>query len=94
LVEVAEVVVAMVAVKLCKVVEPSASKVLKVVEAVETKPLRKAKVVEVAFSPVPSVVQGKAKLPPPPQPVQDPTIRLPRMAEFARKFVVEASPET
>ena len=37
---------------------------VRVDDAVEMKPCKKARVVEVAFSPVPRVVNGKVKLPP------------------------------
>jgi len=56
------------------------------------KPLRKARVVEVAFSPVPRVVNGKLKELP--QPVHDETTKLPIVAKFALKFVVDAKEET
>ena len=59
---VAFVVVELEAVKLWRVVEPVTRSVeLIVEEAFETKPLFKASVVEVPISPVPSLVNGKAK---------------------------------
>ena len=49
-------------------------------------------VVEVEFSPVPRVVNGKAKVEPPPQPVQLVTVRFPIEAMLALRSVVEAIP--
>jgi hypothetical protein len=68
---------------------------VKVEEAVERKPLRSASVVEVACSPVPSLVNGHAKVMPLPeaQPVQLVTLRLPIVAVLARRSVVDARPE-
>ena len=69
-------------------------KFVRVDEAVERKPFWNERVVEVAFSPEPRVVDGKAKPPPPPQPVQLVTVRAPMLAMLARSCVVEARPET
>ena len=55
--------------------------------------LEKTIVVEVEFSPEPRVVNGKAKVLPPPQPVQLVTVRLPMLAILARRLVVEARVE-
>ena len=54
----------------------------------------KLSVVEVAFSPEPNVVNGKANdAPPAPQPVHEVTVKLPIVAVLALKSVVEARPE-
>src|SRR3989344_9665933 len=74
------------------VVALSESRELMVVDAVEIKPSRKASLVEVACSLVESLVKGQAI--PPPQPVQVVTVRLPMLATFDRKLVVEARLET
>ena len=76
------------------VVALSESKVFIVVEPVERKPPRKAMIVEVDCSFVPSLVNGQAKLLAPPHPVQVVTVRLPILAVLARRSVVEARPET
>ena len=73
------------------VVDLTALKVVRVEEALETKPLFRTMVVLVAFSPVPRVVQGKAKDEPPPQPVQEPTVRLPMTDVLALRIVVVAT---
>jgi len=56
----------------------------------------KPRMVEVALC-VPQslpVVKGKAKVPAPPQPVQEVTVRAPMFAMLARRLVVEERPET
>ena len=68
--------------------------VVKVEEAVERKPFKKARVVEVAFSPEPRVVNGKVNELPLPHPVQLVTVRLPMFATFALRLVEEAKFET
>lgn len=69
-------------------------KLVSVEEAVEINPSKKAKVVDVAFSPELKVVNGKSKLEPPaPHPVQLPTVILPKMALLALRLVVEARPD-
>ena len=84
LVEVAEVVVPWVA-----------EKAWRVEEAVDRKPFRKASVVEVACSLVESLVKGQEKvIPPEPQPVQEVTVKLPILAVFTRRSVLEAVPDT
>ena len=83
LVEVAFVVVLFVAVKDWRVVDERARMVERVEEAVEINPLLNSMVVEVAFSPVPRVLYGKAKVMEE-QPVHEVTVRLPIVALFAR----------
>jgi len=66
LVVVAAVVVAFVAVKFWRVVEPETRKdELTVEEALEKKPPKRPRMVEVAWSPLPCLVKGQAKLVPP-----------------------------
>ena len=66
-------------------------KLVRVEEAVERKPFNKARVVEVEFSPVPRVVNGKLKDEPAlPQPVQLVTVRLPIVAVLALRSEVVA----
>ena len=92
---VALVVVEFVAVNDWSVVEPFTRKVEmfeRVEDAVEINPFKNARVVEVAFSPVPRVVNGKAKELP--QPVQLVTVKLPIDATLALRSVVEARFDT
>ena len=64
-------------------------------EAVERKPFKNARVVEVACSLVASLVNGQENvIEPLPQPLQLVTVRLPMLATFARRLVVEAKLET
>ena len=58
-------------------------------EAVERKPFWKDMVVDVACSPEERVVNGYAKVPL--QPVQEPTVRLPILAELALRTEVLAT---
>ena len=88
---VALVVVLFVAVNDWRVVEPLTSRVdtfERVDEAVEINPFKNARVVEVAFSPEASVVNGNPNELP--QPVQLVTVKFPIDATFARRSVVEA----
>jgi hypothetical protein len=70
-----------------------AVKEVRVDEAVARNPPWKLMMVEVACSPVPSLVKGQGKEEPE-HPVQLVTVRLPMLAIFALKLVVEARPET
>lgn len=108
-VEVAEVIVPLKAVKACRVVEPRERKSVvvapprmvrpvpvvpppRVEEAVARKPPWKLMMVAVACSLVESLVKGQEKVMEE-QPVQEVTVKLPMFATFARRLVVEASPE-
>ena len=74
--------------------EPATKKdELTVEEALEKKPPKNPKRVEVAWSPFPCFVNGQAKLIVA-HPVQEVTVRLPILATFALRLVVEARPET
>ena len=84
------------AVKDWRVVEPLTRRVdtfESVDDAAEINPFKNARVVDVAFSPVESVVNGNPKLIEK-QPVQLVTVRAPIFATLARRLVEEARLDT
>ena len=63
----------------------------KVDEALDKKPPINSMMVEVACSSPACLVNGQAKLPPPPQPEQEPTVRAPIVAILALSWLVVAT---